>query len=179
VQGNARPTFETTVLPHLDAAYMLARYLLRDDEEARDVVQDACLRAVRHFASFRGGDARAWLLAIVRNTCHDHLRHQHAASMTTPFQDELHSPEADDESVGSLLVQRVSPAAVRTAVDELAVEFREVVILREVHGYSYKEIGAIIGVPVGTVMSRLARARQRLREALASPTDRGRGGEGV
>jgi len=167
VAPDVRSAFEQTVLPHLDAAYTLARYLLRDAEEARDAVQDACLRALKYFDGFRGDDSRAWFMAIVRNTCHTTLGTRGRASVTTTFEEETHSPvdDADDASL-SPAMQRISSGSVRDALDRLPAEFREVVILREVHGYSYSEIGAIVSVPVGTVMSRLARARQRLREAL-------------
>jgi RNA polymerase sigma-70 factor (ECF subfamily) len=160
------PTFDRAVLPHLDAAYTLARYLLRDEEAARDLVQDAALRAIKYFSSFRGDDARAWLLAIVRNACHDQQRRAAPDSLTTSFDDDLHSPADDRNDDTPVALDRISPASVRTAVANLPLEFREVVILRDVHGYSYREIAEIVGVPAGTVMSRLARGRGRLRQAL-------------
>lgn len=174
VAGDPRALFDETVLPHLDAAYTLARYLLRDEDDARDAVQDAFLRALTYFRSFRGDDARAWVMAIVRNTCHSHRQRRGRAALTTPFEDEAHSPvdEGDDAAVAPL-IQQIPAGSVRDAVQRLPMEFREVVILREVHGYSYKEIGAIVGVPIGTVMSRLARARERLRVALDPRTRRG------
>lgn len=153
--------FEQAVLPHLDAAYTLARYLLRDEEEARDAVQDTYLRALKYFGSFRGGDGRAWLLAIVRNTCHTRHQRMKTASLTTSFDEEFHTPEEARDATETVPVE-----SVREAVDGLPLEFREVVILREVQGYSYKEIGDMVGIPVGTVMSRLSRARERLRRAL-------------
>jgi RNA polymerase sigma factor (sigma-70 family) len=159
--------FEQAVLPHLDAAYTLARYLLRDEDDARDAVQDAYLRALTYFNGFRGGDSRAWILAIVRNTCYSRHQRSRTAPITTSFDDELHTPEATDESSGSTELERIPVETVREAVAGLPWEFREVVILREVHGYSYKEIGHVVGVPVGTVMSRLSRARRRLRDTLA------------
>jgi RNA polymerase sigma-70 factor (ECF subfamily) len=149
------------VLPHLDAAYTLARYLTRNAHDAEDVVQDACLRALKYFAGFRGEDgtsARAWLLAIVRNTAYTWRRHHRADTLATEFDETQHSQvEADDQPDKELLTR---------ALDGLAPEFREVIVLRELQGLSYKEISDVAGVPVGTVMSRLSRARTRLQEAL-------------
>jgi RNA polymerase sigma-70 factor (ECF subfamily) len=167
VSGDTVTQFEQAVLPHLDAAYTLARYLLRDEDEARDAVQDAYLRALTYFQGFRGGDGRAWILAIVRNTCHTRHQRSRTAPITTSFEDEQHTPEATDDSAISADAERIPVESVREAVEQLPWDFREVVILREVHGYSYKEIGQVVGVPVGTVMSRLSRARRRLRDTLA------------
>lgn len=154
--------FEDVVLPHLDAAYTLARYLVRNAHDAEDIVQDACLRALKYFAGFRGEEgtsARAWLLTIVRNTAHSwHKRHRPDA-LTTEF----------DETEHSDAVVHDHPDAKETlarALERLAPEFREVIVLRELQGLSYKEISDVAGVPVGTVMSRLSRARSRLQEAL-------------
>jgi RNA polymerase sigma-70 factor (ECF subfamily) len=171
--GDTRTSFEQAVLPHLDAAYTLARYLLRDEDDAADAVQDAYLRALKYFGSFRGGDGRAWLLAIVRNTCHTRHQRARAAPLTTLFEEELHTPEVSDEDSLPLRAERVSANSVREAVARLPLEFREVVILRDVHGYSYKEIAQVVEAPVGTVMSRLSRARQRLRDALDLDANRG------
>jgi RNA polymerase sigma-70 factor (ECF subfamily) len=173
VPGDTRTSFEQAVLPHLDAAYTLARYLLRDEDDAADAVQDAYLRALKYFGSFRGGDGRAWLLAIVRNTCHTRHQRTRAAPLTTLFEEELHTPDVSDEDSLPLHAERVSANSVREAVARLPLEFREVVILRDVHGYSYKEIAQVVGAPVGTVMSRLSRARQRLRDALDLDANRG------
>src|SRR5262249_1154664 len=154
--------FETSVLRHLDAAYNLARYLLRDADEAADAVQDAFLRAVRHFAGLRGTDGRAWLLSIVRNTCFTQLRRRRAAGEAVEFDEGEHTqpdarsgPEAD-------LTRSLAAESLHAGLERLAVEFREVLVLRELEDLSYKEIAQVTGVPIGTVMSRLARARKQL-----------------
>ncbi len=160
--------FEALVLPHLDAAYTLARYLLRNEHDAQDVAQEAYLRALKYFDGFRGGDARAWLMAIVRNTCHTWYRHRSADSRAVEFDEELHSEAVGDEHPEAALLRAADREAVRRAVDALPLEFREVIILRELQGFSYQEIAEIAAIPVGTVMSRLSRARQRLERALGS-----------
>jgi RNA polymerase sigma-70 factor (ECF subfamily) len=161
--------FETAVLPHLDAAYTLARYLTRNAHDAEDVVQDACLRALKYFDSFRGGEgtsARAWLLAIVRNTAYTWRRRRSVDALATEFDETQHSHAvADDHPEGEVLRSAAKESLTR-ALDGLAPEFREVIVLRELQGLSYKEISDVAGVPVGTVMSRLSRARARLQEAL-------------
>ena len=162
--------FEAIVLPHLDAAYTLARYLTRNDHDAQDVVQDAYLRALKYFGGFRGaesGDARAWVLAIVRNTAHTWRRRHRADALATEFDEELHSEAVAGDHPAAALDRDTTRESVRQALDRLSPEFREVIVLRELEGLSYKEISDVTGVPVGTVMSRLARARGRLREALA------------
>ncbi len=159
--------FEQTVLSNLDAAYNLARWLTRDDRDAEDVVQEACLRAFRFFDSFHGGDSRAWLLTIVRHTCYTWLKKNRAHELLT-FDEELDHVEAD-ASPEEQLLQSVDQQLLQRAVDELPIEFREVIILRELEGLSYKEIASVTGVPLGTVMSRLARARKRLQLCLTSP----------
>ena len=166
--------FEATVLPHLDAAYTLARYLTRNDHDAQDVVQDAYLRALKYFGGFRGeggaaesGAARAWVLAIVRNTVHTWRRRHRADALATEFDEELHSEAVAGDHPAAALDRDTTRESVRQALDRLSPEFREVIVLRELEGLSYKEISDVTGVPVGTVMSRLARARGRLREALA------------
>jgi len=159
--------FEQTILPHLDAAYNLARWLTRDDGDAEDVVQEAYLRAFRFFDGFHGGDSRAWLLTIVRHTGYTWLRHRRAQDLTTPFDEELHDPGCADSDPERVLLGRADTQVIREALEALPVEFREVVILRELEGLSYKEIAGIGGIPVGTVMSRLARGRKRLQGWLA------------
>jgi RNA polymerase sigma-70 factor (ECF subfamily) len=167
--------FEAVVLPHLDAAYTLARYLTRNDHDAQDVVQDASLRALRYFDGFRGGgsaEARAWLLTIVRNTAYTWRRRHRIDTLVTEFDEAQHSEQAADDHPEAALLAQDQRAALRRAIEELAPEFREVIVLRELEGLSYKEISDVAGVPVGTVMSRLSRARRRLEEALcAEPED--------
>ena len=159
--------FEAVVLPHLDAAYTLARYLTRNEHDAEDVVQDACLRALKYFDGFRGGkgtSARAWLLAIVRNTAYTSRRRQRPDE--TEFDEAQHSDAVADEHPEAALLRSAAKESFARALDRLGPEFREVIVLRELEGLSYKEISEVMGVPVGTVMSRLSRARTRLQEAL-------------
>jgi RNA polymerase sigma-70 factor (ECF subfamily) len=153
--------FERVVLVHLDSAYTLARYLLRDEHDAQDVVQDAALRAMRHFATFRGGDARAWLLTIVRNCCYSQQRKQRRQPRTVAL-DEAAPAAIATEMADTAVLQAGESARVHQAVAALPDEFREVIVLREIESLSYAEIGAVTGVPIGTVMSRLSRARKRL-----------------
>jgi len=158
--------YEQKVLPHLDAAYNLARWLAGNDHDAQDVAQEASLRAFRFFGNFRGENARAWLLAIVRNTFYTWLRKNRPPENTVEINEEALAVE--DVLAG---VQAVNPPfadadAVRRAIAELPVEFREIVILREMEGFSYKEISDLAEVPIGTVMSRLARARKLLQKSL-------------
>ena len=165
-EQNKLASFEQTVLSNLDAAYNLARWLTRDDGDAEDMVQEACLRAFRFFDSFHGGDSRAWLLTIVRHTCYTWLRKNRAHELV-PFDEEIDGVETG-LNPEELLLQNADQQLLRKAVEELPVEFREVIILRELEGLSYKEIASITGVPLGTVMSRLARARKRLQQCLTS-----------
>ena len=163
--------FDTEVLPHLDAAYNLARWLVRDADVAEDLVQDACVRAFRHFASFRGGSARPWLLGIVRNTCFSWLEEQQRRPGHMPFDEELLDTLAADAPTASdpgaaLDTQRLG-RSIDAAIRALAPAFREVIVLREIEGLGYGEIAQIAAIPIGTVMSRLARARAHLRSALA------------
>jgi len=159
-------SFEQTVLPHLDAAYNLARWLVGNDHDAQDVAQEACLRAFRFFGNFRGGNARVWLLAIVRNTFYTWLR-KNRPSATVEINEEALAVEDPSASAETLNAQMTDAEAVRRAIGELPVEFREIVILREMEGFSYKEIAELAEVPLGTVMSRLARARKLLQKQLA------------
>ena len=163
--------FEAVVLPHLSAAYRLARYLMWNDSDADDVVQEAFLRALKYFGGFRGEGAsqsRAWLLAIVRNMAHTWRRRLHTGSSTTEFDETVHSEAIADEHPGSALSRRDLRETLAEVLDRLPPEFREVIVLRELEGLSYKEISEVADVPVGTVMSRLSRARKRLQEALSA-----------
>ncbi len=158
--------FEQAVLPHLDAAYNLARWLTRNEQDAQDSVQEAYLRAFRFFAGFHGGDARAWLLKIVRNTCYTWLRANRPLQDATEFDENLCPPDYHAPNPEELVLQNDSSALVRKALENLPTSFREVLILREIEGMSYREIADISGMPVGTVMSSLSRARERLRQSL-------------
>ena len=149
----------------MPSAYGLARWLTRNEHDAEDVVQEAFLRAYRFFPSFRGTDPRAWLLAIVRNSCWTFLRANR--SREVPSLDEADEPVDGAASPEENLVRRADGARVTHALDELIPEFREVLVLREMEELSYREIAEVVGIPVGTVMSRLARARRRLQAALA------------
>jgi RNA polymerase sigma-70 factor, ECF subfamily len=158
--------FEETVLPHLDAAFNYARWLTRNDAEAEDVVQDACVRAMRFLSSLRDADARGWFFTIVRNTWYSRASRRAGAPERAPV--EMRPDERPDIALDpeERLLQEHTVARVRTALEQLPVDFREVIVLRELEGLSYKEIAAVLSVPIGTVMSRLARARDRLMATL-------------
>jgi RNA polymerase sigma-70 factor (ECF subfamily) len=158
--------FDQAVLPHLDAAYNLARWLTRNDQDAEDVTQEACLRAFKYWKSFSGRDSRSWLLAIVRNTFYSWLRQRSDQPVLTD-DGEMDSTADSSPDPESSLIRTIDRNTLRAALEELAVEFREAIVLREMEGLSYKEIADIAGVPIGTVMSRLARARKRLQIYLA------------
>ena len=165
---NKLASFEEAVLPHLDAAYNLARWLTRNETDAEDVVQEAYLRAFKFFGGFHGNDGRAWLLAIVRNTCYTWMQHNRSPELSLPL-DESHEIESKDLNPEVLLIQSADTLMVRQALEELPVEFREVLVLRELEEMSYREIASITDLPLGTVMSRLARGRKRLQQALTNP----------
>ena len=161
--------FESDMLPHLSEAYTLARYLMRNDHDAEDLVQDAYLRAFTYRDSFRGEgpkSARAWLLAIVRNTAYAWRRKAGSPAQVTEFDEAQHSEAVADQHPEAALLRNAAHDSLRQALAELPPEFREVIILRELEGLSYREISEVVGVPAGTVMSRLSRARERLRLAL-------------
>ncbi|GLQ90387.1 sigma-70 family RNA polymerase sigma factor [Dyella flagellata] len=168
--GNA--SFEACVVPYLDAAYNLARWLARDDADAQDVVQESMLRAFRYFHSFHGGDARVWLLAIVRNTFYS-LRAKTAADAAhETFDEEAHALVDEQSSPEARALLSVDIEALQAALENLPHPLRETIVLRELEECSYKEIAAITGQKIGTVMSRLARARERLKAELSRyPTE--------
>jgi RNA polymerase sigma-70 factor (ECF subfamily) len=159
-----RLRFEQLVLPHLDAAFNLARWILRGRSDAEDVAQDAMLRAFRFFRGFHGGDVRAWLLQIVRNSCYSWLEKNRPMELSTEFDEQLY-PQAS-VTPESLAIAGDNRERLTRALESLSPRFREVLVLRELEGCSYKEIAAITSMPIGTVMSALARARQRLQRTL-------------
>jgi RNA polymerase sigma factor (sigma-70 family) len=161
--------FEELVLPHLDAAFNLARWLTRNDTDAQDVVQEAYLRALRYFSSFHGEDARTWLLRIVRNTGYTWLRQHRNGDLSSVFNEEVHSSVAQDQKTPeTLMLGKADRALLLQALEQLPVEWRETLVLRELEGLPYREIAAVTDSPIGTVMSRLARARARLQEIIIS-----------
>jgi RNA polymerase sigma-70 factor (ECF subfamily) len=157
--------FEQLVLPHLDAAYNLARWLAGNDHDAEDIAQEACVRAFRFIGGHRGGDARSWLLAIVRNTAFSWLKKNRPRAVVSIDDDQL--AEIEDQNVPANSLYAPDGNALRVALEALPLEFREAIVLRELEGLSYKEIAEIAEVPVGTVMSRLARARRQLQNHFA------------
>ena len=167
-QRNKLSLFETTLLPHLGAAYNFARWLLRDEGGAEDVVQESYLRALKYFRGYHGGDSRAWLLTIVRNTSYNWLQQNRSRELMNSIEDATEALSAtNDANPETVLLQRIDQDLLREALSELPIEFREVLILREMEELSYKEIAALAELPIGTVMSRLARARGRLQKKLA------------
>jgi RNA polymerase sigma-70 factor (ECF subfamily) len=173
--ASTRAEFEKIFLPHLDAAYNLARLLIRNADDAQDVVQESYLKAFRAFPGFRGGASRPWILTIVRNTSFSWLRDNRSRADGAEFHEELHvsggpSPEAE-------LIGNERALAVERCVQGLPADFREAIVLREMEDLSYQEIAEITGVPRGTVMSRLSRARARLAESLKYYAEKGVLGE--
>ena len=169
-----RERFEQTVLPHLDAAYNLARWLTRNHQDAQDVTQGACLRAFRFFDGYQGGNMRAWLLTIVRNTCYTWLHQNRAPGFTDVFDEEIHSAEISSSADPEIqTLAQADKETLQRALEELPEVFREALVLRELEGMSYKEIADVMSVSLGTVMSRLARARTRLRQSLSVELSRG------
>jgi RNA polymerase sigma factor (sigma-70 family) len=160
--------FEQAILPHLDAAYNLARWLTRNDHDAQDMVQEACLRAFKFFDGFHGVDARAWLLTIVRNTCYTWLEQNRRGQAMTSFDEEIHTVEEDALNPSALALKSGDREMLKQSLEQLPAEFREVIVLRDLEELSYKQIAEVINVPLGTVMSRLARARARLKGILCS-----------
>jgi RNA polymerase sigma factor (sigma-70 family) len=161
-----RIRFEQLVLPHLSSAANLARWLLRNSADSQDVVQEAMLRAYRFFDRFHGDDARAWLLQIVRNSCYTWMEKNRSSELNTEFDEEVHvQPAATPEALATQANER---QRLMSALESLPPRSREVLVLRELEGCSYKEISDIAGIPIGTVMSTLARARGRLQRMLMS-----------
>jgi RNA polymerase sigma-70 factor (ECF subfamily) len=159
-------SYEDALLPHLDAAYNLARWLTRDERDAEDVVQEAYLRALKHFGAFKGGDGRPWVLAIVRNTFYSWVQRNRLPEAVTPFEEENDRHVSDAPDPEQLLLKKSDKKMLRCALRKLPAEFLEVIVLREFEELSYKEIAVVVQVPMGTVMSRLARARRRLAELI-------------
>jgi len=159
--------FEQVVLPHLPAAYNLARWLVRSDQDAEDVVQEAYLRAFKFFDGYRGGESRSWLLTIVRNSCYSWLQRNRARELTDPIDDSHQEALIDFANPELRLLRQADAQMVHEALAGLPLEFREVMVMREMEELSYKEIAAIADLPIGTVMSRLARGRKRLYSLLA------------
>ena len=161
--------FEQVVVPHLDAAYNLARWLTGNDHDAEDITQEASLRAFRFLGGFRGGNSRSWLLTIVRNTAYTWLKQNRPQAIVSIAEDELHEIEDPDALKNhSSALHHADRDVLRAALEALPTEFREVLILRELEGLSYKEISEVADAPIGTVMSRLARARKQLQDFLAN-----------
>jgi len=167
-QEHELASFEETMLPHMDAAHNLAKWLLRNEQDAQDVVQEAYLRAFKSFGGFHGSNGRAWLLTIVRNTSYTLLKKNRAVDLTTTFDEEIHAIGHDSASPATILEHAEDAELIRGVMDKLPTEFREILTLRHQEGLSYKEIADIVKIPTGTVMSRLARARAKLKEYLAA-----------
>jgi RNA polymerase sigma-70 factor, ECF subfamily len=159
--------FEKTMIPHLDAAYNLARWITRSDHDAEDVVQEAYLRAFRYFDSFTGGDGRTWMLAIVRNTCVTWYRKQKNSSAVA-FDERMHSAEMERATPEKALLQKSSLSSLRDCIEALPLEYRDTLIMRELEELSYRAIADVTALPIGTVMSRLSRARRRLDDCMAA-----------
>jgi RNA polymerase sigma-70 factor (ECF subfamily) len=172
VEENHLPNFDQLILPHLDAAHNLARWLIRNPADAEDAIQEAFLRALRFFDGFRGGDSRAWLLKIVRNTCYSWIRKNRPTERFGEFDEIVHSSQDMGEDAEAKLVSRSESERLTKAIETLPAVFREVLVLREFEGLSYKEISDVTGIQMGTVMSTLSRARQRLREELRPAPER-------
>jgi len=155
--------FEQVALPHLDAAFNLAFWLTGDSQDAQDIVQESYLRAFKFFDSYHGGNSHAWLLAIVRNTTYTWMR-QNRMNAGEMLEDEL--PDTNLVSLESSLLQKADFQRLREAIAALPVEYREVIVLHDLEGLAYKEIASVANIPMGTVMSRLSRARDRLQKSL-------------
>lgn len=171
ISPNIQSSFEEVILPHLDSAYNLARWLTRNEHDAEDVVQEACLRAFRYFPTFNGDRAKGWLLTVVRNSCYNWMDATRPTKNSVEFDENIFTPTHREPDAERVLLQNDDAASVRKALATLSPTFREVLVLREIEDLSYKEIAAITGMPMGTVMSTLSRARHRLREAVIAVAD--------
>lgn len=168
-QKNKLARFEQHIMPHMNAAYNLARWLTSNDSDAQDIVQESYLRAFKYFGGFGDRDSRGWLLRIVRNAFYDWLKRNRGEKTSEPFDEKMHG--ATDETqgpYGSLPLEKADHELLHKAIASLPLEFREILVLRELEGFSYNEISVFANIPLGTVMSRLARARERLRTQLLS-----------
>ena len=170
--GSGRGRFAEEILPHLDAAYNLARWLVRNSDDAEDIVQDACVRAFRYFDGFYGGNARAWLLRIVRNASYLWLQKNRVHQLAAEFDESIHSGEFESANPETLMLENADSELVERALRALPVRFREMLVLRELQDLTYKEIAEVVGVPIGTVMSSLSRARDRFRHAVSEELSR-------
>jgi RNA polymerase sigma-70 factor, ECF subfamily len=166
--GNLSPAdFEQVFLPHLDAAYNLARWLLRNEQDAEDAVQEAYMRAYKAFARFRGGDGKAWFMTILRNVCYTMIKKLRSVETPEPFDEEIHQAARESE-IQEAFRQKANVESLHGALEKLPDEFREIIVLHDLEGLAYKEIAVVVGIPIGTVMSRLARARARLRNEIVA-----------
>ena len=165
--------FREQALRHLDEAYSLARWLTRDRHDAEDVVQEACLRALRGFENFRGDDGRAWLLTIVRNTCYTWLKRRRHDIASLESDTDISSVESDGPDPFAALSRNIDSQQLRSAIEELPIEFREAIVLKDLQGMSYRQIAEVTSVPIGTVMSRLSRGRRRLAMKLCAQKEAG------
>jgi RNA polymerase sigma-70 factor (ECF subfamily) len=170
LENTHNSAFDLLILPHLDAAYNLARWLTGNERDAEDVTQEACLRALKFFSGFRGGDARSWLLTIVRRSAWTWMRRNRHQSDAVEFDEEAHGSEDLSSNPETALLRAGDIETVRQAIETLPATLREAIVLRELEGLAYKEISDIAGVPIGTVMSRLSRARRQLQAALSAPS---------
>ena len=165
--GEERRRFEEIFLPFLDAAYNLARWIVQHDQDAQDIVQEAYMRAFKGYHGFRGGNGRAWLLTIVRNTAYTWINRHAADEKLVPYEEEKHASIISFNQPGNEIVIEKRKEYLQSALERLPTEFREIIILYELEGLSYKELALTLGLPVGTVMSRLSRARRRLQQEFA------------
>jgi RNA polymerase sigma-70 factor, ECF subfamily len=157
----------------MDAAYNLARWLVRNDHDAQDVVQEAYLRALRFASRFRGDNPRAWILAIVRNAAFTWLKRNRGAGAPAQFDENVHASDIEETGLEADALRRADATMIRAALEELTDEFREVIVMRDIEGLSYKEIADAADVPIGTVMSRLARARSKLARSIKEQIAKG------